>query len=61
MGPKAETYTFNQVKKLLQMHENMLLNKFNSTADRLDKKIDILKKENSKIKKELTDLRESVQ
>ena len=43
------------------MHENTLLNVFNSTIDRLDKKIDILKEENSKIKKELTDLRESVQ
>ena len=61
MGPKAETYTFNQVKELLQMHENTLLNVFNSTIDRLDKKIDILKEENSKINKELADLRESVQ
>ena len=34
---------------------------FNSTIDRLDKKIDILNEENSKIKKELVDLRESVQ
>ena len=34
---------------------------FNSTIDRLEKKIDILKEENSKIKKELVDLRESVQ
>ena len=59
--PKAETYTFNQVKELLQMHENTLLNVFNSTFDRLDKKIDILKKENSKIKKELADLREIAQ
>ena len=56
MGPKAETYTFNQVKELLQMHENMLLNVFNSTIDRLDKKIDILKEENSKIKKKLMKL-----
>ena len=61
MGPKAETYTFNQVKQLLQMHENTLLNVFNSTIDRLDKITDILKEENSKIKKELTSLRESVQ
>ena len=61
MGPKAETYTFNHVKQLLQMHENTLLNVFNSAIDRLDKKIDILKEENSKIKKELTDLTESVQ
>ena len=61
MGPKAETYTFNHVKQLLQMHENTLLNVFNSAIDRLDKKIDILKEENSRIKKELTDLTESVQ
>ena len=61
MGPKAETYTSNQVKELLKMHENMLLNVFNSTIDRLEKQIDILKEENSKIKKQLTDLRESVQ
>ena len=56
MGPKAETYTFNQVKELLQMHENMLLNVFNSAIDRLDKKIDILKEENPKIKKKLMKL-----
>ena len=31
MGPKAETYTFSQIKELLQMHENTLLNAFNST------------------------------
>ena len=43
------------------MHENTLLNLFNNTIDRLDKKIDISKEENSKIKKELTDLKESVQ
>ena len=58
MGSTAETYTFIQVKELLRMHENTLLNVFNSTIDRLGKKIDILKEENSKIKK---DLRESVQ
>ena len=44
IGPKAETYI--QVKELLQMHENALLNVFNSNIDRLDKKIDILKEEN---------------
>ena len=43
------------------MHENMLLKVFNSTVDRLDKKIDILKKENSKTKKELDWFEESVQ
>ena len=43
------------------MNENTLLNVFNSTIDRLDKKVDILKEENSKIKKDLTDLRASVQ
>ena len=57
MGPKAKTYTFNQVKELLQMHENRVLNALSGTIDRLDKKIDILNEENSKIMKELTDLR----
>ena len=61
MGPKAKTYTFNQVKELLQMHENRVLNALSGTIDRLDKKIDILNEENSKIMKELTDLRESFQ
>ena len=61
MGAKAETYTFSQVKELLQIHENMLLNVFNNTTDKMNKKIDILKKKDPKIMKELTDLRESVQ
>ena len=61
MGAKAETYTFSQVKELLQMHENMLFNVFNNTTDRMNKEIDILKKKDSKIMKQLTDLRESVQ
>ena len=43
------------------MHENTLLNVFNNTIDSLDKKIAILKEENSKIKKELTDLTASSQ
>ena len=43
------------------MHENTPSNVFNSTIDRMDKEIDVLKEENSKVKKKLTDLRESVQ
>ena len=39
MGRKAETYPLNQVKELLQMHENTLVNVFNSTIDRLEKKL----------------------
>ena len=60
MAQKAEIYTFNQVKQLVHMYEYMLLNVFNSTIDSSDKKINMLKEENSKIKKELIDLRESV-
>ena len=45
MGPKAETDTFSQIKELLQIHENMLSNVFNSTIGRFDRKIDILKEE----------------
>ena len=58
MGPKA---AFSQVKELLQMHQNTLLNVFNSSIDRLNKKIDILKEDNSTIQKKLADFRESVQ
>ena len=43
------------------MHKNTLLNVLNNTIDRFDKKIDILKEDNSKIKKDLTDLRVSIQ
>ena len=43
------------------MHKNTLLNVLNNTIDRFDKKIDILKEDNSKIKKDLTDLRASIQ
>ena len=43
------------------MHKNTLLNVLNNTIDRFDKKIDILKEDNSKIKKDMTDLRESIQ
>ena len=38
-----------------------LLNVFSNTTDRLDKKIDILNENKLKTKKELTDLKESVQ
>ena len=43
------------------MHEDTLLNVFTSTIDALDKKMNILKEENSKIKEELTNLRKCVQ
>ena len=43
------------------MHKNTLLNVLNNTIDRFDKEIDILKEDNSKIKKDLTDLRASIQ
>ena len=54
MGPKAQTYIFNQVKELLQMYESALLNVFNSTIGRLERKLDMLKKTHSNIEKEMT-------
>ena len=51
MPPKAETYTFMQIKEILKMHKDTLLNVFNSTVSRLEKKTDILKEENSSLKK----------
>ena len=43
------------------MHENTLLNLFNKTIGRLDKKVHISKEEIPKFKKELTNLKQSVQ
>ena len=43
------------------MHENTLLNLFNKTIDRLDKKVHISEEEIPKFKKESTDLKQSVQ
>ena len=43
------------------MHENILLNLFNKTIDRLDKKVHISKEEIPKFKKESTNLKQSVQ
>ena len=54
MGPKAQKYIFNQVKKSLKMYKNTLLNVFNSTIGRLEKKVDMLKKEHSSIEKRTT-------
>ena len=51
MPPKAEIYTFMQIKEILKMHKDTLLNVFNSTVNRLEKKTDILKEENSSLKK----------
>ena len=38
MGPKAQKFIFNQVKKSLKMYKNTLLNVFNNTIGRLEKK-----------------------
>ena len=54
MGPKAQKFIFNQVKKSLKMYKNTLLNVFNSTIGRLEKKVDMLKKEHSSIEKRTT-------
>ena len=51
MPPKAETYTYMQIKEIWTTHKDTLLNVFNSTVSRLEKKTDILKEENSSLKK----------
>ena len=43
------------------MHENTLLNVFTITIDTFDQKMDTLRVKNTKIKKELIDLKESAQ
>lgn len=61
MPPKSDTFTFNQVKEVMEKHEETILKFFNATVDRLEKKISNLTEENILIKKEMKDLKESLE
>ena len=54
----VETYTFEQVKELMKSNEETFLKFFNSTVERLEKKITDLSTENILIKKEVNDIKE---
>ena len=61
MPPKAEVFTFNQIREIMDRNEETLMRFFNSAVDRMEKKIKDLVEENILLKKELSDLKESVQ
>ena len=59
-GSKIWNLYIQSSKEVIADAWNTLLNVFNNTLGRLYKETNVLKKGNSKIKKELTDLRERV-
>ena len=61
MGPKPEVFTFVQVRELVKMHEETLMNFFNGAIDRMDAKVSKLIEENTILKKEMSDLKVSMQ
>ena len=61
MGPKSESFTIDQVKDILSMHEKTLIAFFNGTVERLENKIDKVVKENIELKNEVNDLKTSIQ
>ena len=61
MGTKKDVFTVNQIKYILQIHEQSITNFFNSTLERMDKKISDLNGENPVLKNEVAELRKSLQ
>ena len=61
MGTKKEVFTINQIKDILQIHEQTITNFFNSTLERMDKKISYLIGENAVLKNEVAELKKSLQ
>ena len=49
-----------QVKEILDAHENTLVRFFNTTIERLDRKVGNLTTENAVLKKEMADLKSSM-
>ena len=50
-----------QVKEVLHAHENTLMKLFNTAIERLERKVDNLTTENAVLKKEMADLKSSMQ
>ena len=61
MGTKKDVFTINQIKDILQIHEQTITNFFNSTLERMDKKISYLIGENAVLKNEVAELKKSLQ
>ena len=61
MGTKKDVFTINQIKDILEIHEQTITNFFNSTLERMDKKISYLIGENAVLKNEVAELKKSLQ
>ena len=61
MGTKKDVFTINQTKNILQIHEQTITNFFNSTLERMHKKISDLIVENAALKNEVAELKKSLQ
>ena len=61
MGPKVESFTFAQVRELMKSHEETIIKFFNGAIERMEKKIFTLVEENVLVKKELEDMKISMQ
>ena len=53
-GKKEESFSLNQMKEILKMQEESIMAFFNSTVDRLENKIE-------KMRKEISDLKQSIE
>ena len=60
MGSKPN-FSPAHVKKIQDAHENTLMKFFNIALERLKKKVDNLKSDNAVLKKEMLDLKSSMQ
>ena len=60
-NPTADAFTFAQVKELLKNNEETILKFFNSTVERLERKITSLTEENTLMKKEMLEFKNSLQ
>ena len=61
MGTKKDVFTTNQIKDILQIHEQTIRNFFNSTLEQMDKKTSDLIGENLLMKNEVVELKKSLQ
>ena len=61
MGTKKDIYTINQIRYILQIHEQSITNFFNSTLAKIDKKISDLIGENAVLKNEVPELKKPLQ
>ena len=60
MARKQETYSFNQVKEIIEKNEETIMNFFKMTVERLENKIDSLQKENTIMKHEMGEITKSI-